>query len=61
MFSSFAQYLNLKLHTMIACNIVQHLVEVKPLEKIFVEQIWANRPKSDSKLGFFAIFSSLVY
>ena len=36
---------SLKLHTMIACNNVLHLVEVKSLKNIFEPQIWASKAK----------------
>ena len=48
----------LKLHTVIACNIVSHLVEVKSTKKIIGTQIWT---KIGCEIRFFAIYSSLVH
>ena len=41
-FSSFVLYFSLKLHTMIACNNAQHLVEVKPTKNISGDQVWVK-------------------
>ena len=54
-FSSLLDQFSLKLHTVIACNNVQHVVEVK-----FMKIFFAPLPKLVPKLSFFAIFSSLV-
>ena len=52
-FSSLVHQFPLKLHTMIACNNVYHIIEVKPMKKYFWAQIWA---KISPKTCFFCHF-----
>ena len=51
----------LKLNTMIACNNVEHLVEVTSTNKSLGAQIYTKRAKTGPKIKFFAYFSSLVH
>ena len=52
---------SLKLHTMIACDNIWYLVELKLSKKNVGAQIWVKRAKMGPKIRFFAIFSSLVH
>ena len=51
---------SLKLHTMIACDNIWYLVELKLSKKNVGAQIWVKRAKMGPKIRFFAIFSRLV-
>ena len=51
-FSSLLDQFSLKLHTVIACNNVQHVVEVKSLKKFWALLCGPRGPKSVPKLGF---------
>ena len=51
----------LKLHTTIACDNVQHLVEVKLPKTFWGSNFGPNEPKSSTKLGFSGDFSSFVH
>ena len=46
---------------MIACNNVEHLVEVTSTNKSLGAQIYTKRAKTGPKIKFFAYFSSLVH
>ena len=59
-FSSLLHQFSLKLHTVIACNNVQHVVEVKSMKKFWV-LIWSKGAKIGPKISFFAILSSLLH
>ena len=37
------------MNTMIACNNVQDLAEVKPMKKIFRNQIWAKKDENQAQ------------
>ena len=50
----------LKLHTMIACDNIQHMLEVKPTKESGA-RTWAKRAKIRPEIRFFVISSSLHY
>ena len=52
---------SLKLRTVIACNNVYHIVEIKLMKKYLGSRFGPSGPKSGPNLDFFAIFSSLAH
>ena len=58
-FSSLVYQFFLKFHTMIACNNVQHLVQVKPTKRNLEAQIWAKQAKIGPKI--FLAFSEIWF
>ena len=58
-FSSLVHLFSLKLHTMIACNNVQHLAEVKPMKKVLEHKFGPKEPKLGPKLVL--VFLEIAY
>ena len=59
-FTSLLHQFSLKLHTVIACSNVQHVIKVKSMKK-FWALIWSKGAKIGPEIRFFAIFSSLLH
>ena len=60
-FSSLVHQFSLKLHTVIACNNVKYLVEVKPTRKYFGHKFGPKRDKIRTRIVFFLPFSQVWF